>query len=111
MMDEYGQGLLFEGARPPIARNTDPISSHMAAREITLSGARGKQQRLALRVVIEHPGMTSRELAALCSLDRYQMARRLPELEEAGLVAKGPVRQCKAGGRPAVTWLVGRRLS
>jgi DNA-binding MarR family transcriptional regulator len=94
-----------------IARNTDPITSHIAAQQITLSGARGRQQRIALRAVIEHPGLTSRELAALCSLDRYQMARRLPELEEADLVAKGPARQCKAGGRPAVTWLVGRRLS
>ena len=104
---------LFAGglSHMPIARNTDPISSHMAAQALTLSGARGRQQRIALRAVIEHPGMTSRELAALCSLDRYQMARRLPELEEAELVAKGPVRQCQAGGRPSVVWLAGRRLS
>lgn len=106
------QMALFGGgvSHTPIARNTDPVTSHIAAQNMKLSGARGKQQRIALRAVIEHPGLTSRELAALCPLDRYQMARRLPELEEAGLVAKGPARECRAGGRPSVVWLVGERL-
>lgn len=32
------------------------------------------------------------------------MTRRLSKLERYGLVRKGPVRRCEAGGRPSVTW-------
>jgi predicted transcriptional regulator len=95
----------------PIARNTDPASSHMAACEITATGARGQQQRIVFRAVVENPGRTSRELAALCPLDRYQVARRLPELEEVCMVKKGPARECEVGKRLAVTWLIGERFS
>lgn len=88
----------------PVARGTDPASSHMAAREITASGARGSQARIALDVVMENPHRTSFELSEACYLDRYQVARRLPELEEAGFVEKGIIRRCRVSGRHAVTW-------
>lgn len=88
----------------PAARNTDPITSHMAALEITARGKRGRQQQLVLRIVIKNPGKTSRELADICALDRYQVARRLPELEAAGVIEKGPIRMCSIGGRYCVTW-------
>jgi hypothetical protein len=87
-----------------IARHSDPASSHAAAKEITSSGERARQCDLALRMVTEHPGCTSLELSTLKILDRYQTARRLPELEKAGWVRRGPIRQCKVGARPAVTW-------
>jgi hypothetical protein len=95
----------------PIARNTDSVSSHMAADHVTAQGTRGRQQRIAFRAVVEHPGRTSRELASLCSLDRYQVARRLPELEEARMVQKGPARECEVGHRLAVTWILGEKFS
>lgn len=90
----------------PIARNADPISSHLAAREITESGVRGNQAQVAFSAVQRHPGLTSFELSNHCWLDRYQAARRLPELQESGLVEKAMIRRCTVSGRPAVTWVV-----
>lgn len=95
----------------PIARNTDPVSSHVAAYDVTARGTRNRQQRIVFRAVVEHPGRTSRELAALCPLDRYQVARRLPELEEVRMVQKGPARECEVNKRLAVTWIVGEKFS
>lgn len=89
----------------PIARNTDPISSHLAASEITASGIRGEQHRIVLDAVLQYPGRTSFELSRLCNLDRYQVARRLPELEDGNLVKKSKMRKCSITTRKAVTWI------
>lgn len=63
----------------PIARRTDPVSSHKAAERITRT-VRSEQKRRVLGAVRLYPGRTSRELAEQCGLDRYMVARRLPEL-------------------------------
>lgn len=88
----------------PIARRTDPESSKAAAEDITESGLRAHQQAEVLRLVRAHPKHTSLELAQHGSLDRYAIARRLPELERAGLVRRGEIRPCSVGARPALTW-------
>lgn len=88
----------------PIARRSDPATSHAAAKEITESGARGRQHQEVLELVKAHPKLTSRELAVFSQLDRYILARRLPELEAAGLVRKGEARECGVSGFKAVTW-------
>jgi len=79
---------LFDGQpSPPLfhdleagARKTDPQSSKRAAREIEKSGVLRGQRKLALDLVKQYPGKTSKELSQLGTLDRYQLARRLPEL-------------------------------
>ena len=88
------------------ARNSDPISSHEAARAIIATGDRAHQQHLAYAAVRAYPGRTSLELAQLSGQDRYRLARRLPELAELGLVTHGPKRRCTASARGlnAVTW-------
>jgi len=90
----------------PMARATDPESSHLAAEAMKISGKLGFQQRKALQLVIANPGATSAELARASDgmLDRYQVARRLPELEAAELVTKGAMRECEVTERPCVTW-------
>ncbi len=94
-----------------MARRTDPMSSLVAAEEAMMSGRRDTQARDVLRAVIRYPHKTSRELASVTGMDRYIVARRLPELEKDGLVMKegnaaGPVlRKCTVSGRPAVTWI------
>lgn len=87
------------------ARSTDPATSWDAAERITRSGRAAIQQATALLAVKTFPGCTSAELAAHCSLDRYQLARRLPELEERYQVRRGNARKCSATGYSAVTWL------
>lgn len=87
----------------PRARNTDPETSHEAAAAIAASGDLGRQQAVVLEAVKRWPGLTSLELASRLRLDRYQVARRLPELERAGQVSKGPAR--RVGKRSGVTWV------
>ena len=88
----------------PIARKSDPISSHLSAYEITASGIRGTQQTEIMFAAKKYPGRTSRELAGHTGLDRYIVARRLPELESVGLVYKGDARKCRVADRMAVVW-------
>lgn len=89
--------------RTPAARNTDHWTSHAAADEVTASGLRSTQQAAVLAAVTQHPGRTSAELARAAGLDRYAVARRLPELSR--WVRKGDARKCEVTGRSAVTWL------
>lgn len=87
----------------PRARRTDPSSSHDAARRI--SGAiSGHQQCQAYAAVRANPGRTSSELAAETGLDRYMLARRLPELLDEGMVTRRPPRADYYTHRPGVTW-------
>ncbi len=88
----------------PISRATDPITSRLAAEEITASGLRDSQKALVLRAVQQFPRSTSKELARAAGLDRHLVARRLPDLEADGFVRKASARCCAIGGRPAVTW-------
>jgi hypothetical protein len=100
MGDEMNQLSLFN----PIARRNDPLSSHLAAREVIHDGTRNKQASIILDLVRRYPGKTSLELSQVCDLDRYQIACRLSDLEHAGEVEKGRIRICEVAGRMAVTW-------
>lgn len=88
----------------PAARASDPQTSHAAAAHVTATGARAKQQALAAAAVREYPGLTSNELGKRSGIDRYVLARRLPECETAKAVERGQERRCSASGRMAVTW-------
>jgi hypothetical protein len=77
---------------PPLARDRDALSSHEAAGS---AGDAIKNQRarvlLAVNSYAAH-GMTSRELSEYnnneLELDRYQVARRLSDLHNLGLVRR-----------------------
>ena len=88
------------------ARHSDPVTSHEAARAIIATGDRAHQQHLAYAAVRAYPGRTSLELSHMTGICRWQLARRLPELIERGLVTQGPKRRCTASARGlnAVTW-------
>lgn len=87
------------------ARNDDPSSSHEAAEHVVSSGLQAQQHSLAASAVHKHPGLTSLELARATGLDRFMLARRLPELQRNGLIVRGMVRKCSASnGRSGVTW-------
>lgn len=88
----------------PAARRSDPETSHLAAAQHTASGERAYQLAQAVAAVRTLPGRTSFELALATDLDRYMLARRLPEAITAGAVKKGDQRACKVTGRQALTW-------
>ena len=87
----------------PRARNTDPASSHEAASR-QRKGRANTDAMTVLACVKTMPGSTSAELAMFYGLDRHMVARRLPDLEERGLVRRGEIRKCNAHGTNAVTW-------
>lgn len=93
--------------RPLRARKTDPISSHIAADEAERTGRIGRQQQIVLAAVRRYRGRTASELARRCPLDRYQVARRLPELADQLLIHCEMIRECTVTGRLAVTWWIG----
>lgn len=64
----------------PRSRRDDPLSSKRAAEQMDRSGTLRGQRLITLDLVKQFPGRTSKELARLGTLDRYQLARRLPEL-------------------------------
>ena len=92
------QPLLFP------ARKTDPPTSREAAVKVIASGIRARQQQRVADAVRAFPGLTSAELARLpgIGLNRYQIARRLPEC---GDIRKGKIRKCRVTGNNAVTWI------
>lgn len=91
-------------ASTPASRSTDPSSSHAAESELNRTGQRASQQHRVLSMVRRWPGRTSRELAALANVDRYMVARRLPELAP-HKIQRGAMKLCQVSKRKAVTWL------
>ncbi|MBD8696574.1 winged helix-turn-helix domain-containing protein [Stenotrophomonas sp. CFBP 13718] len=87
------------------ARNTDPDTSHEAARDLVDSGTQAQQQAQVASALRQHPGLTSRELAFSACLDRHMVARRLPELEAEGLAVHGAPRICSMSRKRCQTWL------
>ena len=96
--------LSGDAALTPISRATDPISSHLAAAEITDSGVRGAHMRMILDAISHHDGETVHEMSTRLPLDPHQINRRLSDLAHLGLIRKGPVRQCRVSGRVLLTW-------
>ena len=86
----------------PIARTTDPWTSHAGAVEVTDSGRRKTQAERCLDVVQTRPGLTAGEIGELTGLGHVPAQRRLSDLKAAGKVAVGMARQFL--GRPQVTW-------
>ncbi len=90
--------------RAPIAANCDPISSHLAAAEVTASGLRASQKAELLEWLLGREALTSAEISAASGFDRHGVARRLPDLAADGLIERCSIRTCRQSGRPAVTW-------
>lgn len=87
-----------------VARATDPATSHAAGVRVTQDGTRARQAREVAEAVRETPGHTSAEIAGIHGLDRYAVARRMTDVERAGLVSRGAPKKCDCSGRFAVTW-------
>lgn len=89
----------------PLARTTDPITSHQAARDAERRGVAAAHRLLCLAAVRREPGLTAAEIATRVGLERHKPSRRLPELRDDGLVINGPSRLCSVQGRPSITWI------
>ena len=91
----------------PIARGSDPASSHEAARKLT---SRASHAATVLKILkgIGKP-LTSHEIGAnwpVVDMDSVKVTRRLNDLvkHDPPLVAKAPIRPCRVTGRKILTW-------
>lgn len=98
-------------ARPPRfarARRSDPSSSHEAAATIERTGSDEDQAAAVLEALNRFPGSTSAELAQFTKLDRYMIARRLPELVAVRLVRQAAPNAhtvpCRMSGKRVCRW-------
>ena len=100
------QPTLFDN--PPTAtaaaRQSDPVTSVMAADRAEQSGRAADQRSVVFEFVRRCPGRTSREIAAALGMQRQAPARRLPELAKDNRVKRGDKRACRIAGTLAVTW-------
>lgn len=87
----------------PIARKSDPGTSHTAGERLRESGKLREQQRQVLDALIRWPGSTAVEIATNSGLDRYLVSRRLPELVPQ-YARRGKPRTCSVNGSAQTTW-------
>ena len=86
----------------PRSHRQDPATSRDAA-DSMISAA--KTQRLkVLRALMDHGPMTAFEINDLFGWDYATASRRLPELEEGGLVRKTEEVRATRSGRTATVW-------
>jgi len=86
----------------PIARASDPATSHEAAAH--MATRLGEAQEWALGILRANPGRTSNELDKIAGTPRGDVRKRLPELERAGLAYRDGVRVCGVTGFKAAVW-------
>jgi len=87
-----------------LARRGDPETSLEAARKIVSSGTDAAQCERVLEALRRYPNHTSADLAKLCGMDRYIVARRLPELQAAGLARIGGKTLSHSTGKSGMAW-------
>jgi predicted transcriptional regulator len=92
------------GAHEPLTHRGDPQTSYEAAESLKRSGRLAAQQQAVLEALRECDGATHAELGRFMGCDWLVAARRLPELERAGLVRKGAARLCGIKGSRCTTW-------
>lgn len=92
----------------PRARATDARSSHEAAAALEASGKDRLQAERVLAALRKYPNSTSAELARSARLNRYEVARRLPELHAAGLASRydpaAITAPCAVSGKRVIRW-------
>lgn len=73
---------------PPVSRNTDPHSSHIAESEVNKNGSRQHNIEIVYEAIRDYPMHTTKELAQKCGLDRHETARRASDLYTQGRVKR-----------------------
>ncbi len=91
------------------ARNTDPVTSHLALEQMNKSGKRVSQQKIVLNIVNIFPGWTAAEYARKLQqsgidMDHIAVQRRLSDLCGVS-VQKGARTKCTVKRSSMVTWL------
>ena len=77
----------------------------MAAQAEVQEDAAIQRGKMRVFMMNNKNNFTSRELGEMSQeYDRYQFARRLPEMRDRGIVHNPTSRRCVVGGRTAMVW-------
>ena len=102
LSDAYFADDLFSA---PLARNSDPVTSHEAAADATLNA--GTNRALVLTIHANKPaGLTDYELADLAHLQQNSAGKRRGELRDAGLIEQTEIRRPAPSGSMAIVWRI-----
>ena len=83
----------------PLARSTDPMTSHKAVEAIRSSGTLRTQADRILQAVRQNPGLTAREYEQLTGI--RDVHKRIKGLEDSGLIRRLNERKCRVSKRAA----------
>lgn len=95
------QSSLFD---PPRARSTDPLTSHLAARDASRNAETNRAKALRLLRDAGNLGLTDFELAELTGIAQTSIGVRRGELVKAGLVERTALRRPSPSGSAAIVW-------
>lgn len=97
----------------PIARKTDPLTSHMAAIDARFKA--NNHRRVALLVLLKHGNLTDYELADKTGLQQNSIGKRRKDCQDAGLVTHyrddegNKVKRPAPSGSKAYVWTLTER--
>lgn len=91
---------------PPMARSTDPGTSHAAA--ASAKALQGDHHRLILACLEQHGPASKDRIAALTRLNGTQVARRTVELQRAGQIEPTGTTATSTAGRQERVWRLRR---
>ena len=94
--------------RTPIARTSDPYTSHEGALRVTSSGKRQTAADKCLAVVLDRPGANSWGNWGVTQLGHIPAQRRLSDLKAAGQIVMGDRKKYR-GSNQSTWWPVGQR--
>lgn len=95
------------------ARNTDPETSHEAARSIQASGRQETNIAKVVEIVSHNEGLTAGEICALLNdptMDYHETVRRLSDAKNRRILYSASPRLCtvRPSNRKSGTWFVQR---
>lgn len=86
----FGEGFCMSN----LARNTDPVTSHIAAHRIVKSGKQKSGMANILNCIQSYPNSTGGEIARKLGIDYTECQRRISDLVNAHKVVRGAARVC-----------------
>lgn len=92
------------GEHPPVARRTDPDTSHQAAQRTQATAPGHRAIALAELRAAGTRGLTDFELADRTGIAQTSIGKRRGELVAVGLVVPTDFRRPSPSGTPAIVW-------
>lgn len=101
------QADLFDGVTfgEPLARRTDPETSHKAAKRM-IPRAGTDRMAVLLELYKRRAGLTDYDLARLLGRQQNSMGKRRGELRDAGFVEPTEHRRPAPTGSPTIVWRI-----